>query len=82
MLCSVMVASRRPSLESTRKSVIEITATGMEAAVITRLKTTGDATSFDFLINNAGMGATVPFEQVSEELFDEFLNVHYKGVFS
>ncbi len=81
MLCSRMVASRRPSLESTRKSVIEITATGMEAAVITRLKTTWDATSFDFLINNAGMGATVPFEQVSEELFDEFLNVHYKGVF-
>jgi NAD(P)-dependent dehydrogenase (short-subunit alcohol dehydrogenase family) len=36
---------------------------------------------FDFLINNAGMGATVPFEQVSESLFDEFLQVHFKGVY-
>ncbi|HKC37675.1 MAG TPA: SDR family oxidoreductase [Chitinophagaceae bacterium] len=37
--------------------------------------------SFDFLINNAGMGATVPFEQVREDLFDEFLNVHFKGIY-
>jgi NAD(P)-dependent dehydrogenase (short-subunit alcohol dehydrogenase family) len=36
---------------------------------------------FDFLINNAGMGATVPFAQVTEALFDEFLNVHLKGVY-
>lgn len=35
----------------------------------------------DFLVNNAGMGATVPFEKVTEDLFDEFLNVHYKGVY-
>ncbi len=45
------------------------------------LKNTFTAGTFDFLINNAGMGATVPFEQVSEELFDEFMNVHYKGVY-
>jgi NAD(P)-dependent dehydrogenase (short-subunit alcohol dehydrogenase family) len=37
--------------------------------------------SFDCLINNAGMGATVPFLEVTEELFDEFLNVHFKGVY-
>ncbi|MEO5562221.1 MAG: SDR family oxidoreductase [Chitinophagaceae bacterium] len=37
--------------------------------------------SFDFLVNNAGMGATVPFAEVSEELFDNFLNVHFKGVY-
>lgn len=37
--------------------------------------------SFDFLINNAGMGATVPFAQVTESMFDEFLNVHFKGVY-
>lgn len=36
---------------------------------------------FDYLINNAGMGATVPFEQVTEALFDEFLNVHFKSVY-
>ena len=33
--------------------------------------------TFDFLINNAGMGATVPFVQVTEELFNDFLNVHF-----
>ena len=37
--------------------------------------------ALDFLINNAGMGATVPFEKVTEELFDEFMNVHFKGVY-
>lgn len=37
--------------------------------------------SFDFLINNAGMGATVPFLEVTEELFTDFLNVHFKGVY-
>lgn len=36
---------------------------------------------FDYLINNAGMGATVPFEKVTEALFDEFTNVHFKGVY-
>lgn len=40
-----------------------------------------NASAFDFLINNAGMGATVPFEQVTEELFNDFLNVHFKGVY-
>lgn len=40
-----------------------------------------DTTSFDFLINNAGMGATVPFMEVTEELFTDFLNVHFKGVY-
>ncbi len=37
--------------------------------------------SFDFLVNNAGMGATIPFTQVTEEVFDQFLNVHFKGVY-
>ncbi len=36
---------------------------------------------FDFLINNAGMGKTVPFTEVTEALFDDFMNVHYKGVY-
>lgn len=38
-------------------------------------------THFDFLINNAGMGQTVPFVDVTETIFDEFLNVHFKGVY-
>ena len=28
-----------------------------------------------------GMGATVPFNQVTEEIFDHFMNVHFKGVY-
>jgi NAD(P)-dependent dehydrogenase (short-subunit alcohol dehydrogenase family) len=40
-----------------------------------------NANALDFLINNAGMGATVPFEKVTEELFNEFLNVHFKGIY-
>jgi len=36
---------------------------------------------FDFLVNNAGMGATIPFTDVTEEIFNDFLNVHFKGVY-
>ena len=36
---------------------------------------------FDFLINNAGMGATIPFANATEHDVDRFYNVHYKGVF-
>ena len=35
----------------------------------------------DFLVNNAGMGATIPMAQATEAQFDEFLNVHFKGVY-
>lgn len=35
----------------------------------------------DFLVNNAGIGATLLFETVTEENFDEFLNIHFKGVY-
>lgn len=45
------------------------------------LKTQFQATHFDYLINNAGMGKTVPFMEVTEALFDDFMNVHYKGVY-
>jgi NAD(P)-dependent dehydrogenase (short-subunit alcohol dehydrogenase family) len=45
------------------------------------LPSTFNATSFDFLINNAGIGASIGFEQATEAAFDEFLNVHFKGVY-
>lgn len=45
------------------------------------LQTKWNLGSFDFLINNAGMGATVPFMQVTEELFNNFLNVHFKSIY-
>lgn len=45
------------------------------------LQTNFNTNKFDYLVNNAGMGATVPFEQVTEDVFDDFLNVHFKGVY-
>jgi NAD(P)-dependent dehydrogenase (short-subunit alcohol dehydrogenase family) len=35
----------------------------------------------DFLINNAGMGATIPMQQATEQQFDDFLHVHFKSVY-
>jgi NAD(P)-dependent dehydrogenase (short-subunit alcohol dehydrogenase family) len=37
--------------------------------------------AFDFLINNAGIGATIPFAQVTETDFDRFMNIHFKSVY-
>jgi NAD(P)-dependent dehydrogenase (short-subunit alcohol dehydrogenase family) len=34
---------------------------------------------FDFLVNNAGMGHHVSFDQTTEAQFDELMNVHLKG---
>ncbi|MBK7157389.1 MAG: SDR family oxidoreductase [Ignavibacteria bacterium] len=45
------------------------------------LKTKFNSDRFDFLINNAGIGATIPFDKVTEDVFDNFVNVHFKGVF-
>jgi NAD(P)-dependent dehydrogenase (short-subunit alcohol dehydrogenase family) len=35
----------------------------------------------DFLVNNAGMGGNIPFGTATEDDFDRFLNVHFKGVY-
>ncbi|PYF77052.1 SDR family NAD(P)-dependent oxidoreductase [Pedobacter nutrimenti] len=35
----------------------------------------------DFLINNAGFGGHSAIQETTEELFDELLNVHFKGVY-
>ena len=45
------------------------------------LKEKFNSGKFDYLINNAGSGATIPFENVKEEQFDFLLNVHFKGVY-
>jgi NAD(P)-dependent dehydrogenase (short-subunit alcohol dehydrogenase family) len=47
----------------------------------TTLQTTWGTTTFDYLINNAGVGATVPIANVTEEIFDTLLNIHFKGVY-
>jgi NAD(P)-dependent dehydrogenase (short-subunit alcohol dehydrogenase family) len=45
------------------------------------LKSRWSTDRFDFLINNAGMGGSIMIPQVTEEIFDNFLNVHFKGVY-
>jgi NAD(P)-dependent dehydrogenase (short-subunit alcohol dehydrogenase family) len=45
------------------------------------LKDKWQTEKFDFLINNAGFGATIPFSEATEEDFDKLLNVHFKGVY-
>lgn len=45
------------------------------------LKTKWGTDRFDFLINNAGIGATIPIPEVTEEVFDNMVNIHFKGVY-
>lgn len=35
----------------------------------------------DYLINNAGIGGYSPIAEVTEDMFDELLNIHFKGVY-
>jgi NAD(P)-dependent dehydrogenase (short-subunit alcohol dehydrogenase family) len=45
------------------------------------LQATWQTSSFDYLINNAGIGRTLMIEQVTEADFDLLLNIHFKGVY-
>jgi len=45
------------------------------------LTDTWDASRFDFLINNAGIGKGAAFADTTEAVFDELMSVHFKGVF-
>jgi NAD(P)-dependent dehydrogenase (short-subunit alcohol dehydrogenase family) len=38
-------------------------------------------TTFDYLVNNAGIGIHAPFAETTEGDFDRLMNVHFKGVF-
>jgi NAD(P)-dependent dehydrogenase (short-subunit alcohol dehydrogenase family) len=49
--------------------------------VVETLKNNFNGRKLNYLVNNAGMGATVPFVEMTEDVFDEFLNVHFKGVY-
>lgn len=49
--------------------------------VAATLKNNFEERKLNYLVNNAGMGATVPFVEMTETVFDEFLNVHFKGVY-
>ena len=45
------------------------------------LKEKWNTSTFDFLINNAGIGATIPYMDATEEDFDNMLNIHFKSVY-
>ena len=47
----------------------------------TALQSTWNTNQFDYLINNAGVGATIPIAQVTEDIFDDLMNIHFKGVY-
>ncbi|VVJ91055.1 SDR family NAD(P)-dependent oxidoreductase [Klebsiella quasivariicola] len=38
-------------------------------------------TTFDYLLNNAGFGLNVPFDETSEAQFDQLMNIQFKGPF-
>lgn len=44
------------------------------------LRETFNKDNIDFLINNAGFGKAIPIQNVTEDDFDSFVNVHFKGV--
>ncbi len=49
--------------------------------VITALEDNWKSSTFDFLINNAGIGIYAPFAETTEAQFDQLMNIHLKGVF-
>lgn len=51
------------------------------AEVSRKLEQEWKRTTFDYLINNAGFAQRVPITDVTEQQFDELVDVHFKGVF-
>ena len=49
--------------------------------VIAQLHQVWGRESFDYLVNNAGVGLYAAFAETSEALFDELMNIHFKGPF-
>jgi NAD(P)-dependent dehydrogenase (short-subunit alcohol dehydrogenase family) len=45
------------------------------------LQKTWSRETFDYLVNNAGIGISKPFAETSEADFDTLMNIHLKGVF-
>ncbi len=45
------------------------------------LQTTWQRDTFDFLVNNAGVGFYAPFAETTEEQFDQMVDIHFKSVF-
>lgn len=51
------------------------------SSISNALKKNWNTDRFDFLINNAGVGATLPIALVTADDFDRLLNIHYKSVY-
>lgn len=51
------------------------------AEVQTQLKTRWQRDSFDYLLNNAGIGIHVPYAETTEAQFDQLVNIQFKGPF-
>lgn len=43
------------------------------------LRDTWNRTTFDYLVNNGGVGGPMPFPELNEEYFDKILNTNFKG---
>lgn len=54
---------------------------GFAENLTTVLSETWQRETFDFLVNNAGIGINKPFAETSEEDFDTLMNMHFKGVY-
>ncbi|MCS2148852.1 SDR family NAD(P)-dependent oxidoreductase [Scandinavium manionii] len=46
-----------------------------------QLQKTWQRDTFDYLVNNAGIGLYGAFAETSEAVFDELMNIHFKGPF-
>lgn len=55
--------------------------TAFAEQVKTQLKQVWGRETFDYLVNNAGIGLYAPFAETSEALFDELMSIHFKGPF-
>ncbi|WP_026704908.1 SDR family NAD(P)-dependent oxidoreductase [Flavobacterium soli] len=49
--------------------------------VLSLLDTHFEGQKLDALVNNAGVGVNMPFEQTTEEALDAMTNIHFKGPF-
>ena len=45
------------------------------------LKEKWNTATLDFVVHNAGIGATIPIQSASEEDFDRMMNIHFKSVY-
>ncbi len=54
---------------------------GFAADLKHALSATWGRSTFDYLVNNAGIGIHAPFAETTEADFDRLMNIHLKGVF-